>query len=67
MDDSRRHNDFELISAYIDGEVTDEERARIESDPNLMNEVHQILSVSKGFGKVVPNDLEMKEVISRLH
>tara|TARA_B100001559_G_scaffold318066_1_gene324442 strand:- start:2734 stop:3882 length:1149 start_codon:yes stop_codon:yes gene_type:complete len=60
MDDSRRHNDFELISAYIDGEVTDEERARIESDPNLMNEVHQILSVSKGFGKVVPNDPEMK-------
>ena len=32
-------DDFELISAYIDGEVNDEERARIESDPRLMNEL----------------------------
>ena len=39
-------DDFELISAYIDGEVNDEERARIESDPRLMNEVNQILSMS---------------------
>ncbi len=30
-------DDFELLSAYIDGEVNDEERARIESDPRLMN------------------------------
>ena len=40
-------DDFQLLSAYIDGEVNDEERARIESDPRLMNEVNQILSVSK--------------------
>jgi len=56
MDDSRKHNDFELISAYIDGEVTDEERARIESDSKLMNEVNQILTISKSVGKVVPNN-----------
>lgn len=56
MDDSRKHNDFELISAYIDGEVTDEERARIESDSKLMNEVNQILAISKSVGKVVPNN-----------
>ena len=35
-------DDFELLSAYVDGEVSDEERARIESDPRLMNEVNQI-------------------------
>ncbi|MGB1787342.1 MAG: zf-HC2 domain-containing protein, partial [Acidimicrobiales bacterium] len=38
-------DDFELLSAYIDGEVSDEERARIESDPRLMSEVNQILSM----------------------
>jgi len=62
MDDSKRHNDFELISAYIDGRVTDAERARIESDPKLMNEVHQILSISKKVGKIVPNDPETKAI-----
>ena len=40
-------DDFELLSAYIDGEVNDEERARIESDPRLMNELDQILAISK--------------------
>ena len=62
MDHSKRHNNFELISAYIDGEVTDEERARIESDPKLMNEVHQIQSISKRVGKVIPNDPETKSI-----
>lgn len=60
MGNAKKHNDFELISAYIDGEVTEEERARIESDPKLMNEVHQILSISKRVGKIVPNDPETK-------
>ena len=58
MDDSKRNTNFELISAYIDGEVNDEERARIESDPKLMNEVNQALSISKRFGEVLPNDPE---------
>ena len=60
MDDSKKHTDFELISAYIDGEVTDEERARIESDSELMNEVNQILSMSKKVGEVIPNDPETR-------
>ena len=30
-------DDFELLSAYIDGEVNDEERARIESDLSLIH------------------------------
>ena len=49
-------DDFELLSAYIDGEVNDEERARIESDPRLMNELNQILGISKKVGEVIPND-----------
>ena len=53
-------DDFELLSAYIDGEVNDEERARIESDPRLMNELNQILAISKKVGEVIPNDPETR-------
>ena len=53
-------DDFELLSAYIDGEVNDEERARIESDPRLMNELDQILAISKKVGEVIPNDPETR-------
>ena len=52
--------DFELLSAYIDGEVNDEERARIESDPRLMNELDQILAISKKVGEAIPNDPETR-------
>lgn len=53
-------DDFELISAYIDGEINDEERARIESDPRLMNELNQILAISKKVGEAIPNDPETR-------
>ncbi|MGB1369112.1 MAG: anti-sigma factor family protein [Acidimicrobiales bacterium] len=53
-------DDFELLSAYIDGEVSDEERARIESDPRLMSEVNQILSMSKKVGEIILNDQETR-------
>ena len=53
-------DDFELLSAYIDGEVNDEERARIESDPRLMNELNQILAISKKVGEAIPNDPETR-------
>ena len=53
-------DDFELLSAYIDGEVNDEERARIEADPRLMNEVNQILAISKKVGEAIPNDPETR-------
>ena len=53
-------DDFELLSAYIDGEVNDEERARIESDPRLMSEVNQILSMSKKVGEIILNDQETR-------
>ena len=53
-------DDFELLSAYIDGEVNDEERARIESDPRLMNELNQILAISKKVGEVIPNAPETR-------
>ena len=53
-------DDFELLSAYIDGEINDEERARIESDPRLMNELNQILAISKKVGEAIPNDPETR-------
>ena len=53
-------DDFELISDYIDGEINDEERARIESDPRLMNEINQILAISKKVGEAIPNDPETR-------
>ena len=53
-------DDFELLSAYIDGEINDEERARIESDPRLMNEINQILAISKKVGEAIPNDPETR-------
>ena len=53
-------DDFELLSAYIDGEINDEERARIEADPRLMNEVNQIVAINKKVGEVIPNDPETR-------
>ena len=53
-------DDFELLSAYIDGEINDEGRARIESDPRLMNEINQILAISKKVGEAIPNDPETR-------
>ena len=35
----------ELASAYLDGEVTDEEAARVESDPQLLDRVDVLLQV----------------------
>ena len=53
-------DDYELLSAYIDGEINDEERARIEADPRLMNEVNQIVAINKKVGEVIPNDPETR-------
>jgi hypothetical protein len=49
-------DDFELVSAYLDGEVTNEERTRVESDQKLMREVQELRSLSNELGKVLPND-----------
>ena len=35
-------NDDELASAYLDGEVTSDERARVESDPSLLARVERL-------------------------
>ncbi len=49
-------DDFELVSAYLDGEVTNEERTRVESDQKLMREVQKLRSLSNELGKILPND-----------
>ena len=36
MNNSEIPNEAELISAYLDGEVTQEERALVESNQNLL-------------------------------
>lgn len=36
----------ELVSAYLDGEVTDEERARVEADPELASRVAALRSIT---------------------
>ena len=43
--DSFEH--FELISAYLDGEVTQEERAFIEENPDLVKEVEKLKEIQK--------------------
>ena len=53
-------DDFELVSAYLDGEVTNEERTRVESDQKLMREVQELRSLSNELGKVLPNDPSVK-------
>ncbi len=38
---------YELVSAYLDGQATDEEVARIEADPSLLQEVAAMRAISE--------------------
>ena len=49
MADDRQPDDAELASAYLDGEATPDERARVEADPILLAEVD--LSRRRGGGR----------------
>ncbi len=44
----------ELVSAYIDGELTDPERARVEADPVLREQVQRFLTVAEAVAAPVP-------------
>ncbi len=44
----------ELVSAYIDGELTDPERARVEADPVLREQVQRFLAVAEAVAAPVP-------------
>ena len=57
--DSFEH--FELISAYLDGEVTQEERAFIEENPDLVKEVEKLKEIQKITSSPIPIDPLLQE------
>jgi hypothetical protein len=52
---------YELASAYLDGAVTSDERARVESDPELMELVAVLRAVSVRVGDVEPPASDARE------
>jgi hypothetical protein len=56
----------ELISAYLDGEVTPEERARVEEDPQLLARVDELRSVVDLWAQDLPcpTDAERDAVLA---
>ena len=59
--DSFEH--FELISAYLDGEVTQEERAFIEENPDLVKEVEKL----KEMQKIISSPLSIDPILQEKH
>ncbi len=59
LSDSFEH--FELISAYLDGEVTEEERAFIENNPLLLSEVEKLKEITESTSSIVPIDPVLQE------
>ena len=59
LSDSFEH--FELISAYLDGEVTEEERAFIENNPLLLLEVEKLKEITESTSSMVPIDPVLQE------
>jgi hypothetical protein len=50
-----------LASAYLDGDVTAEERALVESDPELLGEVERLRSVRIMLGDTEPASISLRE------
>ena len=61
MNNSEIPNETELISAYLDGEVTQEERALVESNPNLLRQVEEFKLLSNHVGQTALNNADEKE------
>ena len=51
----------ELISAYLDGEVTEEERAFVENNPDLLVEVKKLKKIQEITSSTVPIDPILQE------
>jgi hypothetical protein len=54
MADDDRHDDAELASAYLDGEVTAAERARVDADAGLLADVDRLRRARDAFADVPP-------------
>ena len=61
MNNSNIPENIELISAYLDGEVTEDERAVFENDPNLLREIETFRSMSTHIGQIYKQDKTTKE------
>ncbi len=57
--DSFEHS--EIISAYLDGEVTEEERAFVEESPDLLKEVEKLKKIQKITSSPTPIDPVLQE------
>lgn len=58
-------DDFELLSAYLDGEATLSERARVESSVELTAEVERLRTVAVGVARVpAPSDAVREAIIA---
>ena len=57
--DSFEHS--EIISAYLDGEVTEEERAFIEENPDLLEEVEKLKEIQEVTSSPIPIDPLLQE------
>ena len=50
-----------LASAYLDGDVTADERARVEGDPDVLAEVDRLRSVRALLGDVATPQISVRE------
>ena len=60
MNKSDSFENDELISAYLDGEVTDEERALVENDPSLIAKVKQMRAVVDATSSLAHTDPSLR-------
>jgi hypothetical protein len=67
MTDPDLFSDDELVSAYLDGEATPDERARVENDPRLQRRLGELRAVSRAVGTphFFPESPRRDEIIAR--
>ncbi len=61
MNKSDSFENDELVSAYLDGEVTEEERAFVENDPSLITTVNQMRAVVDATSALAHTDPLLRE------
>ena len=61
MADDQQPDDAELASAYLDGEATPDERARVEADPILLAEVERLRAAAAAVAAVDAPSVEQRE------
>lgn len=69
MSDGRHDERIDLLSAYLDGQVTDEERARVVADPEALGAVADLRQVRAALARVDPPSDAAREraIVAALH